>query len=185
MVVLKYLNEIWKDIPDFEGKYQASNFGRIKSLNYNRTGKEQLLKFCINNHGYLFVRLFKNGKVKNYLIHRLVWIAFHGAIPEGMQINHIDEDKTNNRLDNLELMTCKENNNWGTANERRRKTQTNRKDLSKPVFQYDKQGNLIKGWCSAKEVERQLGFSQDNICRCCTGNRNRKSAYGFVWRYKN
>lgn len=168
--------EIWNEIPEFEGKYQASNFGRIKSLNYNNTGKEQILKPISDKDGYLLVSLSKNGKPKTYKIHRLVWKTFNGKIPEGMQINHIDEDKSNNRLDNLELMTCKENINYGTHNERVAKT------LSKPVFQYNKQGELIKEWCSTIEIERQLGFDQGHISSCCLGKF--KSAYGYDWRYQ-
>ena len=178
--------EIWNKIPEFEGKYQASNFGRIKSLNYLRTGKEKLLKQSLNHNGYLFVKLSKNGKIKNYYVHRLVWIAFNGEIPEGMQINHKSEVKTENNLENLELVTRKENCNWGTRNERLAiaisKTLTNRKDLSKSVLQYDKQGNLINKWSSTNEVARQLGFSQGNISSCCRGER--KTANGYVWRYQ-
>ena len=182
METLCYLNEIWQDIPEFEGKYQGSNIGRVKSLNYNHTGKEQILKPSKNKDGYLVVNLYKNGKVKYYLVHRLVWMAFNGSIPEGLEINHKSEVKTENNLENLELVTRKENNNYGTHNERIAKTLTNRKDLSKSVLQYDKQGNLIKEWCSLMEVERQLGFANGNISKCCNGRR--KTANGYVWKYQ-
>lgn len=170
------MEEIWNEIPEFEGKYQASNFGRIKSLNYLRTGKEQILKLLNDKDGYLLVNLSKNGKVKTYKVHRLVWCSFNGKIPEGKQINHKDEDKTNNTLDNLELVTCKENINYGAHNERMAKAK------SKPVFQYDLEGNLINKWCSTREVERELGFSQGNISKCCLDIY--KQAYGYVWKYQ-
>lgn len=174
------MKEIWQNIPDFEGEYQSSNLGRIKSTKF---GKEKILKSGRNNWGYLSVSLCKNGKQKNYLVHRLVWMAFHGVIPEGMQINHINEVVWDNRLENLELVTCKENNNWGTANERRRNTLTNYAKFSKPVLQYDLNGNLIKEWCSVSEIERQLGYPEGDISRCC--RERRKSAYKFKWRYIN
>lgn len=175
MVVLNYLNEIWKDIPAFEGKYQASNYGRVRSLNYLRTGKEQILKLTKNKDGYLVVTLFKNGKRKCFLVHRLVWLTFHGEIPEGYEINHKSEVKTDNRLENLELVTRKENCNYGTRNARLTKA------LSKSVFQYDLEGNLINKWSSTSEVERQLGFYQGNISLCCRGKR--KTCGGYIWRY--
>ena len=169
MVILNYLGEIWKDIPDYEGKYQASNFGRIKSLKF---GKEKILKLRKNNRGYLNVSLSINCIVKTYRVHRLVWSAFHGEIPEGYEINHIDEDKTNNRLDNLELVTRKENINWGTAIQRRSKT----------VLQYDLEGNLINNWSSTSEIKRELGLNQGFVSACCRGKA--KSAYGYIWKYK-
>lgn len=173
MKVLCYLNEIWKDIPDFEGKYQASNFGRIKSLYY---GKEKILKPSKNKCGYLIVFLYKNGIKKTCKVHRLVWMAFNGEIPEGYEINHINEDKTDNRLENLSLMSHKDNINWGTRTERMAKSK------SKSVFQYDLNGNLIKEFPSTIEVERQLGFSQGNISLCCTGKY--KTCGGFIWKFK-
>lgn len=176
MVVLKYLNEIWKDIPDYEGKYQGSNYGRIKSLNYNRTGKEQILKLTKNKNGYLMVGLSNHNVCKLYYVHRLIWTTFNGAIPEGYEINHKSECKTDNRLDNLELVTRKENNNWGTRNERVAKA------LSKSVFQYDLNGNLIKEFKSTIEIERELGYSHSNIGKCCLGIF--KQFHGFIWKYK-
>ena len=86
-------NEIWKDIPEFEGLYQASNLGRIKSLEridvLGRRLKEKILKPQINRTGYYQVGLWKNSNEKFYLVHRLVWIAFNGQIPEGLQVKHI------------------------------------------------------------------------------------------------
>lgn len=182
MVILNYLGEIWKDILGFENKYQASNFGRIKSLNYHREGREEILKQHKTNRGYLHVILCKNGKSKWYFVHRLVWSAFNGEIPEGMQINHKDEDKSNNRLDNLELVTRKENINWGTRNKKVSQVKTNGK-TSKAVLQYTLEGELIKEFPSTKEIERQLGYNCSGISYCCTGKY--KQAYGYIWRYKN
>ena len=103
--------EVWRPILGFELLYQASNFGRIKSLKF---GREKILKPRLNKCGYHLVMLCKDGKGKNFRIHRLVFEAFNGKIPEGLVVNHLNEIKTDNRLDNLEICTQKENLNHGT-----------------------------------------------------------------------
>ena len=178
-------NEIWKDIPNYEGIYQASNLGRVKSLErINARGhrlKEKILKTGINQYGYYRVQLWKNSIGKMYKVHRLVYEAFNGQIPEGLQVNHINEIKTDNRISNLNLMTPKENCNWGTGIERRAKKQINGKK-SKTVLQYTLEDILIKEYPSAHQVERELGFGQGNICNCCNGKL--KQVYGYKWKYK-
>lgn len=102
--------EVWKYIPSYP-KYQISNFGRVLSLNYNRTGKPKILKGITNAIGYQIVRLCKEGKVKQYTVHQLVIWAFRGVKPNGHNhnIDHINEIKTDNRLENLEVVTQREN----------------------------------------------------------------------------
>lgn len=173
--------EIWKDIPGYEGRYQVSNLGRVKSLNYNKTGIEQIM-VVENIRGYLSLNLSRNGKVKHFRVHRLVWEAFNGPIPEDMQVNHINEDKSDNRLENLNLMTPKENTNWGTGRERMAKTQTNGV-LSKPVIQYDLDGNVVAKYPSAQEAHRQTGLLRSNISNCCRGVNYVKTVGGFIWKY--
>lgn len=102
------INECWKDIPQYEGEYQASNFGRIRTLNYKRTGKTKMLKPGITS-GYYRVVLCKNGKEKNLFVQRLVYAAFHGPIPGGLTVDHINGIKTDNRLENLQLLTRGDN----------------------------------------------------------------------------
>jgi len=128
-----------------------------------------------DTNGRLLVKLSKNGKKKQLLIHRLVAKAF---IPNPLGypvINHRDENPSNNVVSNLEWCTVRYNNCYGTV--LKRKAVKN----SKSVLQYDEDGNLVKKWSSATEVERQLGFHQTSICKCCRGKL--KSAHGFVWKY--
>ena len=181
---LNYKNEEWKDIPNYEG-YQASNMGRIKSLEKidargNRR-KEKILSPQINNSGYYRVTFCKQSIVKRYYVHRLVYETFNGQIPEGLQVNHINEIKTDNRLSNLNLMTLKENLNYGTRNERAGKVLKNGK-CSKTVLQYDLQDNLIKEYPSIHQAYRETGFDYRHIIKCCKGKY--KTAYGYKWRYK-
>ena len=186
---LNYENEIWRDIPEYEGFYQVSNYGRVKSLKRFRKGKsnsslpinEKIKKLVISRNGYYRVILFKESIGKWHLIHRLVYEAFNGSIPEGLQVNHINEIKSDNRLSNLNLMTAKENSNWGTRNERRAKKQINGKK-SKSVLQFDLNDNLIKEYPSIRQVERETGFANQNIVKCCKGKY--KQVYGYKWRYK-
>ena len=176
--------EIWRDIPNYEG-YQISNLGRVKSLEridaLGHRLKEKILKPQILNNGYYRVALCKNSIRKDYFVHRLVFEAFNGIIPENMQVNHINEIKSDNRLENLNLMTCKENINYGTGIERRVKKQINGK-TSKSVLQFTLDNILVKEYPSAMQVERELGFGQGNIVNCCNGKR--KQAYGYKWKYK-
>ena len=165
--------EIWKDIPGYEDQYQASNLGRIRSFKRN---KVRILKPGRDGNGYCIVKLCLNKVVKSARVHRLVWEAFNGSIPEGMQINHLNEIKTDNRLENLSLCTAKENINFGTCIARRAKK------FSKPVIQFDKNGNFIKEWTSSREIQRQLGYSASHIRSCCCNLI--PSAYGFIWKHK-
>ena len=164
--------EIWKDIKDYEGMYQVSSEGRVKSLKY---GEEKILKNNKNNSGYLSVSLSKDGKRKTYSIHRLVAQAFISNPNNLLEINHIDEDKTNNRVENLEWCTKQYNNNYGTKNERAAERNTKR------ILQFTKEGEFIKKWDSTMQIERELGFNGGNITKCCKGKC--KLTYGYKWRY--
>ena len=180
--------EIWRDIPNYEG-YQVSNLGRVKSLERFRKGKndclvsvkERILKPKLTRNGYYIVCLHKNSIKKFYLVHRLVFEVFNGQIPKGYEVNHINEVKADNRLSNLNLMTHKENSNWGTRNEKVSIKMTNGK-TSKSVLQFDLNDNLVKEYPSAMQVERETGFSNGNIVKCCKGKY--KQAYNYKWQYK-
>ena len=112
------MKEIWKDIEGYEGRYQVSNFGNVKSLNYKHTGEEKIMQSCKDKIGYLHIKLFMNGKPKMYKVHRLVAQAFIPNPNNYPQVNHKDENKTNNHVSNLEFCTPKYNNNYGTHNEK-------------------------------------------------------------------
>ena len=188
--------EIWRTAvykdEIYEGLYKVSNLGRILSLNYKRTGKSKLMNPSEDKDGYLIVELCKNGEYKMCLVHRLVAFAFLEN-PENLpQVNHKDENKTNNFVflnedgsvdkekSNLEWKSPKDNINHGTRNERVSKAMTNGK-LSKPVLQLTLTGELIREWPSTKECGRN-GFNQSNVWACCNG---KKPQYkGFRWEYK-
>lgn len=177
------MKEIWKDIPGYE-MYQAGNMGRIRNTNYHRQGITVVLRDRLNNKGYPIINIYNHGKMRTFSVHYLVWIAFNGPVPPGMQINHIDENPRNCRLDNLNLMTPKENTNWGTRNERAAKSISKAMKngpLSKPVGQYSMDGELIKVFPSVAEVERQTGFKSQNIWRCCAGIR--PTSHDYKWKY--
>ena len=108
------MNEIWKDIVGYEGLYQVSNLGRVKSLNYRRSKKEEVRKLRTNCFGYLQVKLWKNGEWKMWSVHRLVALHFVDGWFEGAVVNHIDEDKQNNVWTNLEFVTQEYNVQYST-----------------------------------------------------------------------
>ena len=167
--------EYWKPVLGYEGLYEVSNWGRVKSMNYNHSGKEKILKPCTYNHGYLYVNLCKNGKVKKFLVHRLVAEAFIPNPNNLPQVNHKDECKTNNNVENLEWCSAKHNANFGTRNERVAKK------CSKPVVQYTLDGKFVREWKSIAECGRN-GFHQGHISDCCRGKL--KTHKGFIFKYK-
>lgn len=167
--------ENWMSIEGYEGIYEISDLGRVRSLNYHRSGETRILKPGIDRGGYLMVVLSKDGKRKTVKVHRLVATAFVPNMFGLNEVNHINEVKTDNREENLMWVDSKENDNWGSRNQRIGEK------LSKPVLQFTKSGEFIREWPSTAEVERELGYSNTHISECCSGKR--KSACGFVWKY--
>ena len=173
--------EQWKAISGYEGRYEVCDLGRVKSINYNRTGTEKILKPMKTPCGYLLVSLYKDGQRKTITVHRLVATAFISNPRNLETINHKDEVKTNNTVGNLEWMSVKDNNNYGTRNKRLSETQINDKNKSKAVQMFDRQGNLLETFPSTHEAERITGIAQQSISQCC--KEKRKSAGGYVWKY--
>lgn len=176
-------NEVWKDIYGYEGLYQVSDQGRVKSLERNishwcggeRIQKERILKQNTTHGGYLRVTLYAGDKPKTLKVHRLVCQAFCKNPDNKPEVNHINEDKADNRARNLEWCTRRENINFGTRNERVAKAN------GKLIGQYTLDGELIKIWPSTLEAERQTGFCNGHISQVANGKR--KTHKGFVWKY--
>ena len=204
------MEEVWKPVVGYEGLYEVSNMGRVKSLgngksNNSSYSKERILKGRKTHRGYLRVNLYKNNKAKDYYIHRLVAEAFIPNIDNLPCINHKDENPKNNHVTNLEWVTYKENNNYGTHNEKvaeklrgrkqseesnkkraeklkgRKHSEESIKKRSKPVIGIDRITGLIVEFTSIMEASRQLGINSGNITKCCKGKY--KSMGGFYWYY--
>ena len=177
---------IWKPIDDYEGLYEVSSDGRVRSL--YRYKKE--LKPNIGRGGYYYIQLWNKGKCKCVSIHRLVAEAFCDNPERKPFVNHIDENKLNNNVENLEWVTHKENCNHGTAIARRVKhtdfakrnidRRIQQLKVSKPIAMYTKDGVFVRTWESASECSREMGWTQSCIREVVRGNR--KTAYGHVFR---
>ena len=164
--------EFWKPVLGYEGHYQVSNFGRVKSI---RFGKERILKPFTNKDGYLLVTLSKNGTHKKFQVHRLVALHFLPNPDNLPEVNHKDENKLNNNAENLEWCNRKFNINYGTRNKRIGKSN------SKKVLQYTLDGEFVREWESTAECERN-GYNHGAVSDCCRGKR--KTHKDFIWRYK-
>ena len=181
------IEEEWRDVKGYEGLYQVSNLGRVKSLNYKRTGKSKILRPRNNGLGYLQILLYKGGECKWYGVHRLVLSTFSPVENmENLDCNHCDENKENNNLNNLEWCTRSYNNNYGTRNKRAAEKNTNGK-CSIPIVQLTLEGKFVKAWKSSMEAERG-GFNQGAIIQCCKNKylREGNNIYkGYKWQYLN
>ena len=168
---------------DFLGypNYSVTDDGRVFSLNYGGSGEKKELKQRKDKYGYFGVTLFNENGKKCLLVHRLVALAFIPNTDNLPQVNHKNEIKTDNRVENLEWCDAVYNLNYGTRNERVSKKHLNRKDQSIKVKQFTKDGAFIKEYPSMMEVERQNGFYSGHISKCCKGKL--KSAYNYIWRY--
>lgn len=172
--------EIWKDIPGYEGMYQVSNLGRVKSLVRKGKTYEVILKQFSNGHGYLQVFLTRNSITKSYKVHRLVAQAFIPNPQNYRCIDHINTIRTDNRVENLRWVSHKENSANPITKER--VTSAVIKRVGKIVMQYDIQGNLIKTWDTPAQAAKTLGICDGPIRKCCLG---KESTYkGFIWKYK-
>lgn len=166
------ISEIWVDIVGYDGLYSISNLGRVAS---HHQDKHRILKTPANSRGYAYVDLSQNGVRKSFRVHVLVAEHFipkpHGQV----EVNHKDEDKLNNRVDNLEWCTKSYNLTYGTRIERQRAK------VGKPIIQYSKAGEYICSYDSIRQASRTVGISAPHIVRCC--KKINPYSGGFVWRY--
>lgn len=171
--------EIWKDIEGANGKYMVSNLGRVKN-----TKRGNFLKPRPKIDGYVGVHYYVNDKEYNKTIHRLVAEHFlsipkeleHLKGTQHLQVNHKDENKTNNCVENLEWCSAQYNSMWGTKRERQKEK------IKKSVMQYDMDGTFIKRWDSIKDATYSIvGHKSGRIVDCLKGRC--ASAYGYMWKY--
>ncbi len=172
-------HEQWKVIPGYEN-YEISNMGNVRNTNYHRMGITKMLRPKITNTGYLEVELCKNCTKKSIRVHQLVAQAFIENPNNYSSINHKDENKKNNMVDNLEWCTAAYNNNYGTHNYRVGIALKNRTDHSKPIIAKDANGKELY-FPSIKEAERILGVDHSGVCKVLKGKYERM--YGYEWRY--
>ena len=176
--------EVWKDIRDYEGLYQVSNWSRVRSLdryvNANNGSLQfkqgKILKTRQTWDGYLIVDLHKAGRIKTVKVHRLVAEAFIPNPDNLPQVNHKDENKQNNVVTNLEWCTNDYNYHYGTCIERKAKS----KQI--PIKQYTLDGEFVREWESAIQAEREGSFMSTTITKCCKGKQ--KTHKDYIWKYK-
>lgn len=185
------MSETWLPVVGYEGLYEVSNLGNIRSL----FRYKKILKPSPSWAGYLTVELFKDKKRKRVTVHRLVAQAFIQNPDNLPVVNHKDETRTNNHADNLEWCDTRYNLTYGTAMQRRiahtdyskeiykKIARENGRKTSKPVLQYTKDGVFVKRFNSGKEAARETGIDHSHILECCAGKRY-KSVGGYVWQFE-
>lgn len=193
---MKLQKEEWKAVVGYEGLYEISSFGRVRSVPRKGTNGG-IIRPSFSNSGYLQTHLFKNGKEKTFQVHRLVATHFIENVNNLPEVNHKDENKTNNCVWNLEFCTRTYNENYGTKKERSTKNHNYKESsiksalhhdykevgrkLSKPIIQKDMDGNEVRRWASNQEIKRTLNYSCGNISMVCNGKK--PSAYGYIWEF--
>ena len=190
------MEEIWKDIEGYEGIYQVSNLGRVRSLDryitrphpktgvpmqYFQRGRD--IKPAMQKGGYLFVGLKDKPRKQLVNVHRLVAKAFVPGYFEGADVNHKDCDRTNNRADNLEWVTRRENLMYHTPDNETPMEQIHKSQRS-PVIQMTMEGEFIREWPSIHAAHLALNIDSKSITGCCRGYYGNKSAGGYRWKFK-
>lgn len=175
---LMSLVEVWKDIEDYEGLYQVSNLGRARSLervdsNGHRL-KGKVLAYNLSVAGYLNVCLCRDGKAERKLVHRLVATAFLDNPDNFPQVNHKDENKENNRVENLEWCDSKYNANYGSRNERVAKAN------ERPIYVVTSSGHRYY-FSGIKKAAELLGLDRRTVSRCLRGRQKHHHGFSFMW----
>lgn len=170
--------ESWRNIEGYDGLYQISNLGRVKSLK----PKERVLKNILGKNGYYVVSLYKDKKEKRVLVHRLVAETFIPNLSNKPVVDHINTIKTDNNVNNLRWATIKENNNNCITKKRFSEAKKSKpSNVSKRVKQYSKDGEYIKTFNSAEEAQRELNISH-HIGEVC--NKKLRSCGGYIWEWE-
>lgn len=181
--------EVWKDIPNYEGLYQASNLGRIKSLDryviskdYKSFRKGKIKKPSVHENNYLYVILSNKSVEKHKLVHRLIAETFLDNPNNYSVVNHINGNKQDNKVENLEWCNHQQNSQkaWemGLYPKKKEKTHSTKKVK---VIQKDLQGNIIKIWDSITEVNKKLKINTTQISNCIKNKKYFKTAGGYKW----
>lgn len=199
------MKEVWKDIAGYEGLYQVSNKGNVRSLDHavgNRFYSGRSVKQRLDSYGYLIVTFFKKGTRKDYKVHRLVATTFISNPNNYPTVNHKNEIKTCNEVWNLEWMTVRDNNNYGSRNSKIAQSKIGKKcdwekgeknyfygkrfcgkdsHSAKKVYQYTLDGKFIKSFDSAREAAKEIGVTDGMVGMVCRGQR--KQARGYLFYY--
>lgn len=187
-------NETWKDIVGFEGYYQVSNYGRVKSLKRtykqydgysfsNHTYRERILKTNINKQGYIIVSINKKCHRYTKQVHRLVAKAFLNNYNDKLEVNHINGIKIDNRVDNLEMVTRLENQHHAEKNNLIKRKKGKNNHSSKPILEYDDKGELIREYYSLTNASEINNINIKHISYCL--RKGRKDKYkNSIWKYK-
>lgn len=187
------MEEIWKDIPGYKGYYQASNLGRIKSLHrtiirsngWKQTFRERILIPVKQKNGYLAVQLRKVNYGGSYYIHKLVIESFKDNVFKKSDINHIDSNKLNNNIINLEYATRSENMKhaylYGGVVSKNKGKIGEKSKLSKKVQKISPKGEILSEYFGTNEASRMTGICQSCIVMTC--NKLQKQAGGYIWKY--
>lgn len=183
------MEEKWRAVIGYEGLYEVSNLGNIRSVDKvsrmpcngeraTKVVKGKLLKPYESGNGYFKIALVKDGKSRKHFVHRIVADAFLQNPGNCSVVNHIDFNRRNNKVDNLEWCSQRENLLHGTL---RLVEGLDYKDLR--IGRFDKDGNLVDVWSSLSKIEETLGICKTDVLACCRGRL--KSSYGYIWRYVN
>ena len=188
------MNEIWKPVVNFEGFYEVSNLGNVRTIDrnvYDKNGKLRRIKLKnitkqLDRNGYYKVDIKNDIERKTISVHRLVGQAFLLNSENKPTINHIDGNKLNNVVSNLEWATYSENNKHAVTVGLRKSPWTGKFGLnnpvSKPIYQLDKKGNIVNSFVNAREAEIKTGISYKHISCCCLGKR--KTTGGYCWKFQ-
>ena len=181
------MEEIWKDIEGYEGRYQVSNMGRVRSLSriaIDSKGRRQPIKGMVlkpnDRKGYDAVRFRDADGMKVFAVHRLVGMAFVGGYFDGAVINHIDENPKNNRADNLEWVTISENNHHGDHVARTQKANMHNR---KPVVKTDMAGNPLAWYHSLNDAAEATGLYNGHISNICSGRQAYATGNKFKFKF--